>query len=239
MVFLCFAVKDRMPLINDFYQFLINFGLDVWYDRRNIFLGDDRYATNICRGAADPKIKYAVVLYSDNFRTGNICLEEYKVLVERYQSEGLVIFPVFLNDVPEKMAGGYELCKKLVYKELRSHEDFLPIALHIIAKVTCDELSNSPYKSIQDVLVHYREKNSCAYRLLVEYENISKEHYAMRIAMLYAIYSILTANNRQKYLHFKTVSYLYHQCCIAPLREEKRELQIFENIVTQEFGSAL
>lgn len=47
MVFLCFSVKDRLPLVNDFYHFLSNFGLEVWYDRKNIYLGDNRREKNI------------------------------------------------------------------------------------------------------------------------------------------------------------------------------------------------
>ena len=58
MIFLCFAVKDRLPLINDFYHYLSNFGLDVWYDRSNIYLGDHRWDTNIKNGVENKKVKY-------------------------------------------------------------------------------------------------------------------------------------------------------------------------------------
>ena len=74
LVFLCFSVNDRIPLVNDFYHFLTNFGIDVWYDRRNTFLGDNRREKNICCGVENPNIKYAVIFYSENFKKGNICL---------------------------------------------------------------------------------------------------------------------------------------------------------------------
>lgn len=60
MIFLCFSVKDRIPLINDFFHFLSNFGLDVWYDRRNIYLGDNRREKNITYGAENPNVNYMV-----------------------------------------------------------------------------------------------------------------------------------------------------------------------------------
>ena len=101
MIFLCFSVKDRVPLINDFYHFLSNFGLDIWYDRRNIFLGDNRFDTNITLGANNSDINYAIVFYSKNFAKGNICIQEYKVLEKRYQNNDLFIFPVFIENVPE------------------------------------------------------------------------------------------------------------------------------------------
>ena len=62
MIFFCFAVRDRLPLVNDFFQYLGNFGLNIWYDRRNIYLGDHRYKTNIEMGAANKSIKYAIVI---------------------------------------------------------------------------------------------------------------------------------------------------------------------------------
>ena len=85
MIFLCFAVKDRIPLINDFYHFFSGFGLDVWYDRRNIYLGDHRWNTNIKNGANNPNVNYAIIFYSDNFANGNICLDEFEILVDRYK----------------------------------------------------------------------------------------------------------------------------------------------------------
>lgn len=239
MIFLCFSVKDRIPLINDFYHYLLNFGLEVWYDRRNIFLGDPRYETNIRKGAANPNIRYAIVLYSKQFPTGNICLEEFRILMDRYKKGNLTIFPIFLDGVPHTMTEGLNLCKELVYKEMTGYDSFWPIALHIMAKVTHDELLDRSYKSIKDVIEAEDVDKTCAYYLLTEYENIEKCNYAMRIAMLFSIYIVLTANRPRHYMHYKIANYLYHQSCIGVIIEEKRELQVMENIVVYEFGSLL
>ena len=109
MIFLCFSVKDRIPLINDFYQFLSNFGLDIWYDRRNIFLGDNRFDTNITKGVKNPNIKYAIIFYSENFEKGNICIQEYKILEEKINK----MLTSLSNDIANIMSNKFKK-KKII-----------------------------------------------------------------------------------------------------------------------------
>lgn len=239
MIFLCFAVQDRLPVVNDFYHFLQNFGLNVWYDRRNIFLGDHRYQANIQQGAANPQVRYAVVFYSPQFPKGNICLEEFRILEERYLKGELHIFPVFLYEVPDTIPAAFDLCKHLVYKTLGSSEDFYRIALHILAKITNDRLQSMPAQRIPDMLLCFKDKQSLLYQLLREYDNIGKDSYAMRVASLFNIFSVAVFNRQTDYMSFKTINYIYHQVCVIGLREEKRELQIMENIVLYTLGSIL
>lgn len=239
MIFFCFAVQDRLPIVNDFYQFLQNFGLDIWYDRRNIFFGDHRYQTNIQKGAANPQVRYAIVFYSQRFPQGNICLEEYRILEERYSAGELHIFPVFLRDIPNTVPEAFALCKQLVYKKLVSPEDFYRVALHILAKITSDRIQNMPIRGIQDALLCFRDKQPLLYLLLREYDNIEKDRYAMRVTGLFNIFSVATFNRRTDYMSFKTMNYIYHQVCVIGLQEEKRELQIMENIVFHTLGSIL
>lgn len=239
MIFFCFALQDRLPIVNDFYHFLQNFGLNIWYDRRNIFFGDHRYQTNIQRGAADPQIQYAVVFYSQQFPKGNICLEEFRILEERYSKDELHIFPIFLCGVPDTIPEAFALCKQLVYKILTGPEDFYRVALHILAKITSDKLQSTSVQKIQDALLHFEDKQSLLYQLLREYDNIGKDNYAMQVVSLFNIFSVATFNRQTDYMSFKTINYIYHQVCAIGLREEKRELQIMENIVLYTVGSIL
>ena len=175
MIFFCFAVQDRLPIINDFYHFLQNFGLNIWYDRRNIFFGDHRYQTNIQQGAANPQIRYAVVFYSQQFPEGNICLEEFRILEERHLKGELHIFPIFLGCVPNAIPDAFILCKQLVYKILSGPEDFYRVALHILAKITSDQLQSVSIQKVQDVLLRFKDKQSLLYQLLREYDNIGQD----------------------------------------------------------------
>ncbi len=236
MIFLCFSVKDRLPIINDFYHFLSNFGLEVWYDRRNIYLGDNRIKTNIEKGVNDPNVKYAVLFYSDNFINGNICLDEFEILVRRYNKGEVFLFPVFLYSVPEKIEGEFKIFKTLVFKLIKDQSDFNTLALHVISKITCDELTNCKYQSISDIEINFQDKTNLLYTLIVEYQNIKKTNYNMRIASLFSLYTVLASCQKISYFHSKTMNYIYHQNCLDVLVDEKRELQIMENIIVYSFS---
>ncbi len=235
MIFLCFSVKDRLPLINDFYHFMVNFGLDIWYDRKNIYLGDNRKNTNIKNGVKNKNIKYAIIFFSRNFENGNICLEEYKILINRYKDKKVFLFPVFISNVPVKMHKKFEILKKLVYKQINDQSDFLALALHIIAKITSDETNNLKYQSIKDIIVKFDDKKSLYYKLIIEYQNIQHTNYNMKISFLFAVYIVISHNKTINYFHYKTMNFIYHQNCLNTLIDEKRELQIMENIIIYEF----
>lgn len=234
MLFLCFAVLDRFPLINNFNQYISNFGIETWYDRRNIFLGDNRYYANIEQGAKNNDVDYAVVFYSDNFKNGNICLDEYDFLVERYNRHELHLFPVFIGDVPQKIEERFALCKSLVYKEIKSEDDFLGLSLHIVAKMTEDKLQHSSIKTIHDYLVS-ADTETLVYDLLREYDNIDKKNLSMRIGMLYSIFKTITFQQSCDYFYKKTMNFIFYSNCYQKSNfEEKRELQIMENIILAE-----
>ncbi len=234
MLFLCFSVLDRLPLINNFNQYICNFGIKTWYDRQNIFLGDDRHFTNITQGASNTAVDYAVVFYSDNFKNGNICLEEFDILVERYKRNEIHLFPVFIGNVPQKLDERFALCKKLVYKEIHSEDDFLRLSLHIVAKMTKDKLRYSSIKTINEYLVKANHE-TLIYDLLRDYENIDKKNIYMRIGVLFNIFKTITFHQSCEYFHKKTMNFLFFNNCYTNTAfEEKRELQIMENIVVIE-----
>ena len=236
MIFLCFSVKDRIPLINDFYHFLSNFGLDIWYDRRNIYLGDNRREKNICCGAQNLNVNYAVVFYSENFKNGNICLEEFEILVKRYYKGEIFLFPVFISEVPQNIDHKFQICKTLVYKNIHDQSDFNALALHIVAKITSDEISNTKFKSIHDIELNYSDKTSLYYKLITEYQNIKKTNYNMRITSLFSLYMIVSNIRSINFFHDKTMNFIYHQNCLDLMIDEKRELQIMENIICYTFS---
>ena len=236
MIFLCFSVKDRIPLINDFYHFITNFGLDVWYDRRNIFLGDNRTEVNITKGVENASINYAIIFYSENFKDGNICLEEYEILVNRYNKKEIFLFPVFITNVPDTIDDRFKLCKTLVFKEIKNQNDFPALCLHIIAKITYDEICKLKFKNLKDIVSFPSQINNLYYSLIIEYQNIEKTNYNMRIAFLYALYKCITHNRIINFFHIKTMNFIFHQNCLNILIDEKRELQIMENIIVYELA---
>ena len=234
MIFLCFSVLDRLPLINNFNQFLGNFGIETWYDRRNIFLGDDRQLVNISQGARNVNVDYAVVFYSDNIKNGNICLEEFNILVERYKRNEIHLFPVFIGNVPQNLDERFALCKTLVYKKIHSEDDFLRLSLHIVAKMTEDKLQHSQIRTLQEYMV-VADPETLIYDLLRDYENIDKKNIFMRIGVLFNIFKTITFHKSCEYFHKRTMNFLFYINCYKNIPfEEKRELQIMENIIVSE-----
>lgn len=234
MVFLCFTIKDRDNLVNNFNQYISNFGIETWYDRKNIFLGDNRIGTNINNGVSNPQVKYAIIFYSKNFPCGNICIDEYKILEERYKQGDVHLFPVFLQEIPSTIPRDFKLCTELVYKVIETSADFYGLCLHIIAKITSDEVEHCKCKTIREIITQSKDKNSIFIKLLIEYDNICKTNFQLRLGLLFSLFELISQENTLIDHHRKTVNYIFYQNCISPLKEEKRELQIYENILIYE-----
>ena len=237
MIFLCFSIKDRNPLINDL--FLSNFGVDLWYDRRNLFLGDNRDDANLEQGASSPRINYAIVLYSDNFEKGSMCQKEYKIIEKRYQNGELHIFPIFIGEVPKTIPSDYYLLKELVYNNISCYEDYNKIALHIFSKITYDEIADMQFPSLEKILVEHPHNTSLEHQLLQEYDLISKESINMRISALYYIFLCLSSRQSVCYHHKKMMRYVYYRACSRKIDDERRELQLLENIIVFYFNADL
>ena len=61
-LFICFSAKDRYVIAQPIVYHLKNYGINVWYDRYEMIMGDDRFKKNIEEGAG--KSKYAQLLHS-------------------------------------------------------------------------------------------------------------------------------------------------------------------------------
>lgn len=143
---------------------------------------------------------------------------------------------MFISEVSPKLDKKFQICKTLVYKHIHDQSDFNALALHIIAKITFDDLNNSKFKSINDIVLDYSDKTSIYYKLITEYQNIKKTNYNMRIASLFFLYLIASHTHSKSFFYNKTMNFIYHQNCLDILVDEKRELQIMENIICYTFS---
>ena len=46
-LFICFSAKDRYVIAQPIVYHLKNYGINVWYDRYEMIMGDDRFKKNI------------------------------------------------------------------------------------------------------------------------------------------------------------------------------------------------
>ena len=51
-LFICFAAEDRYRIVEPVVFHLKNYGINMWYDRYSLIMGDDRIQKNLIEGAS-------------------------------------------------------------------------------------------------------------------------------------------------------------------------------------------
>ena len=72
-VFICFAAKDRYTIAEPIVHHLKNYGIDVWYDRYAMVLGDNRVEKNLKEGAET--FKYSLIVISKHTINSKCAME--------------------------------------------------------------------------------------------------------------------------------------------------------------------
>lgn len=188
-VFICFSSKDRYRIVQPIVYNLKNYGVDIWYDRNELLLGDNRYEKNILDGAQ--KCKYAIVVLSENTISSLCATEEIRIIEERYNEDRVVVFPVLYELKPDDIPETFGWVKKLIYKEVNHSSGSLEICNHIACKITEDVLDDYKYRSIAEVLDAELLLPKPAIELLTKYCHIDRNNINSRVSLLYSIYTIL------------------------------------------------
>jgi len=117
-VFINHDSKDKQDFVDALAQKLKNEGLEVWYDKFSMVVGDSIHK-KIQRGLQD--CRYGIVVLSQNFvQNYGWAQEEFESLKakERIYNKNLIL-PIWRKDVSEKDIGKYnlELSQRLALKE--------------------------------------------------------------------------------------------------------------------------
>lgn len=189
-LFICFSAKDRFDIVQPIVYHLKNYGVDVWYDRYEMVMGDNRVKKNIEEGAG--RCGYALIILSQNTVDSLCATEEINILESRYQKKEVVIFPVLYELKPCDISPKFEWINNLIFKEVNRTTGTLEICNHIACKITHDILDNCKYKTIKEVV----DDSICplpssAYSLLEKYIKIDNANLNSRVALLYATYIII------------------------------------------------
>ncbi len=195
-VFICFSAKDRYNIAQPIVYHLKNYGINVWYDRHEMVMGDDRIKRNIEEGAG--KCRYAIIILSSNTLDSICATEEIKILELRYYEGEVVIFPVLYElkpcDIPQK----FIWIRNLIFKEVTHATGTLEICNHIACKITQDMLEYCKCKSIQDIINSNLFLPKTVNSLLKQYSKIDNANLNSRVTMLYSIYIIIIESNNVK-----------------------------------------
>lgn len=228
MIFLCFSSKDRNVFAESIYYHLSNFGLNSWYDRKEILMGDNREYKNFIEGVES--CEYSVIVLSPNSIESICANEEIELIHKRFLKGKTYVFPVFFNilaaDIPDK----YSWMKKLVYKELDNTQDSRGLCNHIICKVLKDKLEHCPYPSLEKLRNNCKDKFLST--LLNKYFEIDGLNYNARISMLYTgtIYISSRVDTKDLPLYFSKGSNLLFDETKLNLKMDLRETRIFETL---------
>lgn len=192
-LFICFSAKDRYNIAQPIVYHLKNYGINVWYDRHEMVMGDDRFKKNIKEGAG--KCGYALIIFSSNTIDSVCATEEIKILESRYYKGEVVIFPVLYELNPCDIPPQFVWIRKLIFKEVNCTTGTLEICNHIACKITHDMLDNCRYKSIREIIGGNMSLPKPVNSLLNKYTKIANENLNSRVALLYATYLIIVDSN--------------------------------------------
>lgn len=231
MIFLCFNIENRVPLVENILNHILSFGFDVWYDRKDIFLGDNRSIMNLDNGAANSNIKYAVVIISPEFSNGDYCKKELDILWKRKLSNEVHIFPIFYNCTMETIPSEYSYLLDSVCKFIMPKDETIFTAYHIVSKIIYDYVSklknsslNLIYKLIDDVFLKKCIKTYCS---------IDRNNYNAKMTSLYFMYQYIETKIDLCDVH----NYFYYgfdklySFSKLNIKTDLRELQILENMM--------
>ena len=101
MIFIGYSSKDRYSIVEPILFHLKHFGLDVWYDFHNMFLGDDQYQANFVEGIQSSS--YIVFIISPYILESTCAMEELAFAKKLIEEEQAIFFPVFYNLEPDKL----------------------------------------------------------------------------------------------------------------------------------------
>lgn len=192
-LFICFSAKDRYKTVQPIVYHLKNYGINIWYDRYKLVMGDNRIKTNIVDGAG--KCKYALIVLSKDTVNSICATEEIKILESRYYKNDVVIFPVLYELKPKDIPPVFCWVKDLIFKEVDRSTGTLEICNHIACKITQDMLKTCNCKSITDVINSNLPLPKSAKHLLQKYTCIDNANLNSRVSLLYATYTIIQTEN--------------------------------------------
>ena len=79
-LFICFASEDRYRITEPIVYHLKNYGINIWYDRYSLVMGDHRIKKNLIDGAM--KCKYVIAIISEYTAASKCAMEELSIIKE-------------------------------------------------------------------------------------------------------------------------------------------------------------
>lgn len=157
MLFVCHSSLDREIIVKPLLYYLYNFGLDIWYDHKKLFLSDtithDVYVNGI------GECSDILIIYSENLVHNSECgRAELNVIYENLGSKTL--YPVLYNSKMTDFEGeDLHIIKKTIHfvaTENNLHQIAVQITIKIIGRITKTTIEKIQIPRFKEVLDFYK-----------------------------------------------------------------------------------
>lgn len=189
MIFVGYSSKDRYTITEPLLFHLKHFGLEVWYDFHDMFIGDDRHQTNFIDGIG--KSTYIIFIISPHLFESVCAMEEIEFARGMIESRKAVFFPVFYNFKPENLPETLYWIRNLIYNEVQSNSGSRYVAYQIVERVLQDELQRLPYRCLYALKESDLFNDKYILQLLKSWGDVDERNYGVRIGILYSLYCYL------------------------------------------------
>lgn len=204
MLFIGYSNKDRYTIVEPILFHLKHFGLEIWYDFQDMFLGDDRYQTNFVHGIGSST--YIIFIISPNLFDSACAMEELAFTKTLIEKGNIVFFPVFYHFSPDKLPEDLCWINNIIYNEVKSNSGSRYVAYQIAERVYRDDQLTLPYQSMEIFLQNQCFQNDYIMRLLTSWINVDERNYGLRIGILYSLYQYLPYKMTK---YNKAIEYLF------------------------------
>lgn len=158
MLFVCHSSLDRETIVKPLLYYLYEFGIDIWYDHKKLFLSDkipiDIYKKGIIESSD------ILIVFSKNLPYNSVCGKNELTMIYQNQNNKN-LYPVLYNcDISDFKGKDYELLRDTIHFKVDS-SNLYQVAVQIAIKIiegllnkkeykvrTIDELSNKTYVSL-------------------------------------------------------------------------------------------
>lgn len=186
-VFIGFAAEDRYDIVEPIVYHLKNYGIELWYDRHILVMGDNRVRKNLIEGAAG--CDYAIIILSKHTAKSSCALEEISIIKSRFKQGMVTVFPVLYELSPSELPEKLFWIKSLIFKEVDRHSGTRVICNHIACKITGDLLVSCNYRHVQDIVFSPpKELPIDCKAILKSYLEVDHANLNSRVSLLYAAY---------------------------------------------------
>lgn len=198
MIFIGYSNQDRYDIVEPMVFHLKNYGIEVWYDFHDMFLGDNRYHENFELGIGGSR--YVIFIISYNFFKSKCAVEELKFAQNLYEKGEIVLFPILYLIKASELPSEYTWIKKIIYNEVNEQSGTLFVTNQIIEKMLYDESKELAFRSFSEISIYLEKKSEIFLSKLLEtYIYLDMPNYSAKMSLLYAAYLYISINDRQEY----------------------------------------